>query len=400
MKRNLLLLFTLLTTTFLFTTESANAQACEATIAEISVPEGAPTDADGDYTACADGTDDAAYEQTSFPEASLPDVSYIIEFDNGMPLQINQTGRWNSVENELEAGSVVRVRAFTYDLDSINGALDIAYDLCPLLDGFFPDLDPTPCSQIVPLAEGDTLTNDLPGLQGLDEALGLAAALTGVAILSSDSAVSVLNTLNQTLMDNSLPITVCFDFTETYSVTIVECEVDPDDLDGDGIANADEDVDGDGDWMNDDTDGDGVPNAEDSDDDGDGIPTAEEDAGDTDGDGITNALDDDDNGDDIPTADQLGQDADSDGIPDHIDDDIVGIYEQYTSIAVYPNPNFGVFTVELEQLNEIEIFNHIGQAVAFSQNGNSIALDQADKGVYFVKMNTSTETYITKISVK
>jgi len=454
MKRNLLLFFTLITATLFLTTQSANAQACGDTIDAVSAPVEAPVDADGNNTAYANGTQDAAYAQAELPNASLPNVSYIVEFSNGSPLEINETGTWNSIEQGLQANDTVKVRAFTYHLDSINLALDVAYLLCPFLDGQFPDLDPTPCSQIVPLAEGDSLANDPPGLQGLDEALGLAAALTGVEILSSDSAKTTLNNLNKTLAENMLDIIICFNLTDTYSVIITQ---DPNDTDSDGIADADEDVDGDGDNTNDDTDGDEIPNFQDNDDDGDGILTGLEDAGDTDGDeitnaldndddgdgiltadeadedtdgdgvinaldndddgdtiptadeldedtdgdGITNALDDDDNGDDIPTADQ-NVDSDMDGTIDYLDDDImmVGIYEQYIAISVYPNPNFGVFTVDLNQLNEIEIFNHIGQAIDFSKNGNTITLNQANKGVYFVKMSTLSETYITKISVK
>lgn len=425
MKKNLLLLFTLVTAIFFLTAQTAHAQACDGvTIDPISVPDIAPVDADGNNTACSNGLSDAAYTQAELPGSSLSDVSYIIEFSNGSPIEINTTGDWNTPDEGLQVGDTVRVRAFTYDLDSINGSLGVAESLCPTLDSIFPDL--MPCAEIIRLATGDPDTGDEPGLQDLGEALDLAAALTGVVILSTDSAISVLNSLNETIMP--LGLAVCYNYTDAYEILINECEVDPDDLDNDGIANEDEDVDGDGDLANDDTDGDGIPNAQDSDDDGDGIETKDEDAGDTDGDGITNALDndddgdgiptadegtvdtdgdgtidaldDDDNGDGTPTADQLDMDADSDGISDHIDLDIVGIYEEYVSIAVYPNPNSGIFTVDVNQLNEIELFNHLGQSVGFTHSGNLVSLNHADKGVYFVKIQTNNDTYISKISVK
>ena len=83
-----------------------------------------------------------------------------------------------------------------------------------------------------------------------------------------------------------------------------------------------------------------------------------------------------------------------------MDPDIVGIYDHYTAIAVYPNPNAGVFTIDINQFDNIEVFNHIGQNVGFSQSGNEISLNQADKGLYFVKIYTQSETYITKLSVE
>ncbi len=398
MKRNLLLFFTLVTAMLFLTTQTANAQACDGvTIDPISAPDIAPTDADGNNTACANGLEDAAYAQEGLPGASLPNVSYIIEFSNESPVEINETGMWNSVDKGLQPGDMVGVRAFTYDLDSINGSLNVAVSLCPTLDALFPDL--MPCGEINSLAEGDPDNGDEPGLQTLGEALDLATALTGVVILSTDSAIAVLETLNETIMP--LGLAVCFNYTEGYSVLITECEANPDDLDGDGISNADEDINGDGDLANDDTDGDGVPNAQDSDDDGDTIPTADELGLDTDDDGIPNFLDDNDNNDEFLTVEQVGQDADSDGIEDHVDLDIVGIYEQYILIAVYPNPTTtGVFTVDINQFNNIEIFNHIGQSVGFNQNGREISINQADKGLYFVKIYTQNETYITKLSIE
>jgi len=306
MKRNLLLFFTLVTAIVFLTTQSANAQDyyCGSTIDAISAPADAPTDSLGNNTACFTGVDDAAYTQDTLPNATLPNVSYVLEFSTGLPLEVNQTGTWNTISKGLQAGDTVKVRAFTYDLDSINTILDVAAAqvVCDLIDSQFPEV--MPCAQIQNLHTG--VNDGMPGLQGLNEALELAASLTDATIFSADTAVAVLNELNANI--TLLNSTVCFNFTEAYTVVITECEVNPNDLDTDGIANADEDVDGDGDWMNDDTDGDGTPNAEDNDDDGDGILTALEDAGDTDGDGVTNALDNDDDNDGIPTIDEADED--------------------------------------------------------------------------------------------
>lgn len=294
-------MFPLLCALLFLNLQSINAQLCGVTIDDISVPDGAPTDADGNYIANEDGSEDALYKQESTPNASLPNVSYVIEFSNGKPLLINETGEWSTTEQELKYGDVVKVRAFAYDLDSINLALGVAGDLCipdPLLDGIFPDV--MPCAQIIPLVEGNPDTGDLPGLQGLGEALDLATAITGTTIFSADTAVAVLNELNIAIA--IVPLGVCFNSSNVYEVYIG------------------------------------------------GVGT--------------------------------------------------GIYDNYELVNIYPNPNNGVFTVQLPDLKQLEVFNHIGQAVDFKLDGNKVALNNATKGLYFVKASAGNKSYMAKITVE
>ncbi len=216
MKKNILSIFIMLLLC-IGGQQSMFGQACGATVDPIDAPAGAPTDMAGAYTACTDGSDNAAYVQASPPNGSLPDDDYIVEV-NGVLTDINADGSFDA--STLMAGDVVTVTGFTYDLDSINSILNIANGLCPTLDALFPDV--MPCAPIADLIAG---TNDgTPGLNDLQEALDFAGSF-GSPIESVDSAVATLNSLNDQIA--LLNVTVCFNISNSYSVTIADCSPFP-----------------------------------------------------------------------------------------------------------------------------------------------------------------------------
>jgi hypothetical protein len=84
--------------------------------------------------------------------------------------------------------------------------------------------------------------------------------------------------------------------------------------------------------------------------------------------------------------------------------DVVGVNELQESnfFSIYPNPNNGSFTIDIENLNEanLVIYNLSGQIVLqkkLTQNLTSIDLTMFSKGMYFVKVNTEKGIVIKKI---
>lgn len=513
MDKKLLLFLAIVLALYFNSVQTVLAQACGATIDEITPPENAPEDENGNFTACSNGSQDALYAQDDKPMASLQNVDYVIEFSNGNPLIINNTGTWNSAEQGLVEGDTVSVTAFTYDISAIDQVLDLAEFLCNTPED---TLFGVPCKPVIDLIEGNN--DGERGLQTLSEALLLASSFLSVQIYSVDTAVNVLNDVNVQLGELA-GITICFNYTLPYKVIVKACTSDcanvagtadvpletfclnnnPEDLivtsfsnrpvgiyngfivtdgesapsswdqailgfsadgsfepskdkkhklcflnisyedsillsnfkncaegfemppslntllascndadgcynigalgteycievcnandvDDDGVSNEQEDVDGNGDFTDDDTDGDGIPNYEDADDDGDGVTTANED----------------NNG----NGDLKDDDADEDGIPDYLDDEFttsVSIYENYGNISVYPNPNNGIFTIDLpgsEILETLEIYNLAGQNFDYVRAGKTIQLTGKCSGLYFVKISTKNGTYVSKVSVQ
>ena len=72
------------------------------------------------------------------------------------------------------------------------------------------------------------------------------------------------------------------------------------------------------------------------------------------------------------------------------------------SVNVFPNPNNGSFTVEGEALQQVMVFNTVGQLVhseACSGNSTEINLGSVDNGLYMMKVITANGESIKKISV-
>lgn len=207
-------------------------------------------------------------------------------------------------------------------------------------------------------------------------------------------------------------------------LTVVDCTVD---ADGDTLANGDEDLNGDGNLSNDDTDGDGIPNFLDNDDDGDLVLTGEEyvfNRGyqnpsailDTDNDGILNYLDNDDDGDGILTMDEdpngnhnpTDDDTDSNGTPDYLQNNALTVnhFQNGKEIVIYPNPASSVLNIDNksgESILSVAIYAINGTLVKEIPSSNAaatIAIDDLQSGIYFVKIVVSNQVLNYKLIKK
>jgi hypothetical protein len=80
------------------------------------------------------------------------------------------------------------------------------------------------------------------------------------------------------------------------------------------------------------------------------------------------------------------------------------------SIAIFPNPSNGVFTIQMENVKsqsadrKIEIYNVPGEKIYSAKvkqsTSDRIDLSNSSKGVYFVKLIEGTEVYIRRVVVE
>jgi len=75
---------------------------------------------------------------------------------------------------------------------------------------------------------------------------------------------------------------------------------------------------------------------------------------------------------------------------------------QAFNMEVYPNPNNGQFTIKLNQSAKVEIISAVGHTVYSSQmiGKEMIDLSSQAEGVYFVKVETETESKVEKVVVR
>lgn len=75
---------------------------------------------------------------------------------------------------------------------------------------------------------------------------------------------------------------------------------------------------------------------------------------------------------------------------------------QAFNMEVYPNPNNGQFTIKLNQSAKVEIISAVGHVVYSSQliGKEMIDLSSQAEGVYFVKVETKTESKVQKVVVR
>lgn len=194
-------------------------------------------------------------------------------------------------------------------------------------------------------------------------------------------------------------------------LSMVDCTLP---FDNDNVAALDEDLNGDGNLANDDTDGDDLPDFADDDDDGDLVLTSEEyvfgrDANDelwdTDNDGIPNYLDNDDDDDGVLTANEdynhngnaADDDTDNSGIADYLEANVtMGVKNAilHKTVSLYPNPVSDVLNINNESgrdITGIEVYSVNGVLVKQAQSGNSINVADLQSGIYFVKIQLSSQ---------
>ncbi|WP_294821644.1 T9SS type A sorting domain-containing protein [uncultured Flavobacterium sp.] len=194
-------------------------------------------------------------------------------------------------------------------------------------------------------------------------------------------------------------------------LSTVDCSLP---FDNDTVAAMDEDLNGDGNLANDDTDGDGLPDFADDDDDGDLVLTSEEyvfgrDASDelwdTDNDGIPNYLDDDDDNDGVLTADEdynhngnaADDDTDESGIADYLEANVtMGVKNPVLQnvISLYPNPVSDVLNINNQSgkdITGVEIYSVNGVLVKHAISGTSLNVADLQSGIYFVKIQVSSQ---------
>ena len=75
------------------------------------------------------------------------------------------------------------------------------------------------------------------------------------------------------------------------------------------------------------------------------------------------------------------------------------------TVSLYPNPNYGSFTIKMsgsEEIKSIEVINLVGQEVYSVQNPSAlqINLPVETTGIFFVKVTTASKTLTKKMIVK
>ncbi|MCO6174288.1 T9SS type A sorting domain-containing protein [Flavobacterium sp. NRK F10] len=73
-----------------------------------------------------------------------------------------------------------------------------------------------------------------------------------------------------------------------------------------------------------------------------------------------------------------------------------------STIKIYPNPSSGIITIDaVSELESVEIFNAIGQAVLNSKNKNQINISDLEEGIYMIRLKTKEgKTSVQKIIKK
>jgi len=66
-------------------------------------------------------------------------------------------------------------------------------------------------------------------------------------------------------------------------------------------------------------------------------------------------------------------------------------------VALYPNPASNSFTVGMDNIESIEIFNLLGQKVQTAKNTNTVNIENLAKGAYIVNVNSQNKTYTAKL---
>jgi len=104
----------------------------------------------------------------------------------------------------------------------------------------------------------------------------------------------------------------------------------------------------------------------------------------------------------IETAIKIESDIDTQVIPVFMNEEIFdGVEENHAaSYEVYPNPMNNVLYIEGQNIQDVTIFNAVGQQVLFVENANSIDVAELNEGLYFVRINDKKGNSVVKKIVK
>lgn len=87
---------------------------------------------------------------------------------------------------------------------------------------------------------------------------------------------------------------------------------------------------------------------------------------------------------------------------DYVQVEVLAVEENEINARIYPNPTNGVIMIEAESINNVSVFNVVGQKV-FEQNVNEnqyvIDVKQFGNGVYMIRIETADGSMTQKVSV-
>jgi len=83
-----------------------------------------------------------------------------------------------------------------------------------------------------------------------------------------------------------------------------------------------------------------------------------------------------------------------------IDEALLGIDEISAETKVYPNPMNNILHIESNNVQDVAIFNAVGQQVLFVENTNEINVEDLSEGLYFVRISDKNGNSMVKKIVK
>lgn len=67
------------------------------------------------------------------------------------------------------------------------------------------------------------------------------------------------------------------------------------------------------------------------------------------------------------------------------------------AVSIHPNPTSNSFTIGMDNLESIEIFNLLGQIMQTAENTNTVNIENLETGTYLVKLKSQNKTYTAKL---
>ena len=67
------------------------------------------------------------------------------------------------------------------------------------------------------------------------------------------------------------------------------------------------------------------------------------------------------------------------------------------AVAIYPNPASNSFTVGMDNIESIEIFNLLGELIQTAKSANTVNIESLENGAYLVNVKSQNKTYTAKL---